>query len=165
MTCQGTSPSLLTYMPPKNTTTMMTTILPGLYQGGSYPPWGGVAPPSLHSAAHLTNSPSTIGASWPRLTTTRPWTSSAKRCAARSTSLNRRSKWLEWSEVSAKGDLKPPEPTAKSAICGWVKPGCVKSKTELGQTWCTRINKLDMDVGIHSDKERGVTGLGQVQPL
>ncbi len=34
------------------------------------------------------------------------------------------------------------------------------NKTKLGQTWCGRTTELTMDVGIHSDRGGGVTGLG-----
>src|SRR5258708_9890933 len=154
---QGISPSSPTSMPPKNTTTTTTTTLPGPYQGGSYLPWGEVALLSLHSIMHSTSSLSTTGASWPRSTATAPWTSSVRCCAARLTSSNRRSKQLKWSSASAKGGSKPPERTAKTTTYDWVKPGPIRSKTGAEQTWYARTNKLDMDEGIHSDEEGGVT--------
>src|SRR5713226_4306932 len=49
MTHQETSPSSPTSMPPKNTTMTTTMTLPGPYQRGLYPPWGGVVLPLPHS--------------------------------------------------------------------------------------------------------------------
>src|SRR5258707_14428111 len=165
MTHQGISPSLPTSTPPKNTITTTTMTQLGPYQGGSCLPWKGVAPPSPPFGELSTSSLSTTGASWPRSTATAAWTSSAKLCAARSISLNKRSRWLKWSAASARGGLKLPGPTAKSNTYGWAKPDHAKSKTELGWTWYTKIGRLGMDMGVHSDEEHGVTGLGRVQPL
>src|SRR5258708_4123717 len=149
----GISPSLPISTLRKNITTMTTTTQLGHYQGGFYPPWGGVAPPSPPSIKHSISSPSTTGVLWLRSTATALWMSSANHCVARSTSSSRRSKWLEWSRVSAKDDLKLPEPTNKSDTCGWVKLEPARSRTGLGQTWYARIDKCGMDMGVHSDEE------------
>src|SRR5258708_18128565 len=158
-THQGTSPSSPTSMPPRNTTTMTMTTLSGPYQHGLYLPWGGVVPPSPCSIARSTNSRSTTGVSWPRSTITAQWTNSVNRCAAKSISSNRSSKWLEWSEASAKGGLRWPKQINRSTTYDWGKREPGQSKTTLGQTWSTRIAKPVMDMGIHSDKEHGVTSL------
>src|SRR5258708_38818335 len=165
MTRWETSPSFPTSMPQKNITTTTTMTLPGPYQHGSYLPWGGVAPPSPRSIAHSTNSLSTTGVSWPKSTATAPWTSSASRCVARSISLSRRSKWLEWNKASAKGGSRQPEQTIKSTTCDWGKwePGW--SRTALEWTWYARIIKPAMYMGIHSNEGCGVTGLGRTPPL
>ncbi len=156
----GTSPLSLTSSPPKNTMTTMTTTLQGPYRGGSYPLWWEVGPPSLHSVKGSTNSPVTIGVLWLKSTTTEPWMNSAKCCPPKLISSNKRYKQLEWNEPSAKGDSKRHGQIDKSATYNWVKWGPRTSKTELELTWYNRITKPAMDVGVHSDRESGVTGLG-----
>src|SRR5258707_12747518 len=141
---------------------MMTMTQLGPYQGGSYLPWEEVAPLLPPSDESLTNSLSTTGVSWPKSINTMQWTNSASYCAPKSISLSRRSKRLIWNEASAKGGSRQPKQTVKSTICGSDKLGPNKSRTVLGQIWCAKTAKPTMDVGIHSDKGRGVTGLGRV---
>src|SRR5258708_26770244 len=157
---QGNSHSLPTSLPPKNTTMRMMTTLQGPCQSGSYPLWWEAGPPSPQSGVPSTNSPATIGVLWLKLIDTEPWTNSAKCCALKSTSSSRKSRQLRWSGVSAKGDSKRPGQIIRSATCDWVKQEPDKSRTVSGQTWYARTTDLTMDVGIHSDRESGVTGLG-----
>src|SRR5260370_776507 len=72
----------------------------------------------------------------------------------------RPTKWLKWSEVSAEEGSKRPERTVKSATCNWGRWEPRQSRTTFALTWCAKIAMPTMDVGIHSDKEHGVTGLG-----
>src|SRR5260370_2177138 len=160
MTHQGISPSSPTYSPQKNTTTKMMTTPQEPFWCGSYPPWWEAGPPSQCSAMHLTSSPATIGVLWPKSTGTMPWTSSASRWPPKLISSNRRYKWPGWNRVSARDDSKQHGWIVKSAICNWVRQGPDTNKTELGWTWCARTTKLAMDMGIHSDRGGGVTGLG-----
>src|SRR5258708_35215978 len=108
-----------------------------------------------------TNSPATIGVLWPKLTNTGPWMNSAKHCAAKLTSLSRRSRQAEWNRALAKGGSKWHRQIDKSAICNWVRQGPKSNKTEVGWTWCGKTNGLVMDMDVHSDRGSGVTGLGR----
>ncbi len=156
---QGISPLSLTYSPPKSTM-KMTTILQGLYQGGSSLPWWKVEPPLPQSTEHSTNSPVTIGVLWPKLTTTAPWMSSVKHCPPKSTSLNRRCRWLIWSGPLARGGLRQHEQTNKSTTYNWAKQEPNTSRTRSGVTWHNKGCDIAMDVGVHSDEEGGITSLG-----
>src|SRR5258708_24853435 len=144
--------------------TTMTTP-PEPYQHGSYLPWEGVAPPLPRSIANSTNSPSIIGASWPRSTDTTPWMSSAKRSPVKLISLNRSSRRPEWNDASVNEGLKQPGWTVKSRTYDLGRQGPGRSRTASERTWYARTVEPAMDVGVHSDKGCGVTGLGRAPPL
>ncbi len=165
MTRQGTSPSSPTSTPQKNTT-MTTTMTPlGPYPHGSYPLSEGAVLLLPHSVKNSTSSPSTTGVSWPKSIGIAPWMSSVSCSAVKLTSSSRSSRWLTWNAGLTKEGLKLPGPTIKSATYDWGKQELERSKITLGQTWCTKTAKPAMDMGVHSDEERGVTDLGRVQPL
>src|SRR5216684_4929278 len=109
----------------------------------------------------LTNSPPITGGLWLRSTTTKRWTNSAKAWKCKLTSLNRRYKWPTWNRPLAKGGLRQPEQIDMSATFDSVRWGLDMSRTKSGAICSAKpIKHTAMDVGIHSDREGGVTGLG-----
>src|SRR5713226_9071031 len=125
----GISPSFPTYTPQGCITTTTTKTPPGHYPCGSLPLSVVAEPLKTHYAASSTSSPSTIGVLWLRSTATGPWTSNAKRSAARSTSLTRSFKRLASKGGLARAGWKRPRLTAKSATCSWGKRGPERNKS------------------------------------
>ncbi|SRR5713226_5346807 len=87
--------------------------------------------------------------------------SSVKALLPKSTSSNKRWKWLRWNEVSAKGDLKQPRLTGTFAASVLVKQEHGTSKTKCkGMYSAKHDDDTVVDVDVHSDEEHGVTSLG-----
>ena len=62
--------------------------------------------------------------------------------------------------------MKWPKPTSTSAVSVWAKQGHDMSKTKYEKICFTkRDGDTVVDMGVHSDEERGVTGLGNWMPL
>src|SRR5258708_3989782 len=163
---QEISPSLWTFMPRENTITMTMTNCQVHSPSGSSQRWWEVAPPLPLSAVPSTNSPPTIGVLWLRLIGIGQWTSNAKASRPKSTSSNKRWKRREWNEASVKGDLRQPRPTSTSAVSIWVKQGRDTNKTKCEEICFTKCDgDTVVDMGVHSDQDRGVTGLGNWMPL
>src|SRR5713226_3719112 len=163
-TPQGIFPSLPTYTPRKYTTTTTTKTPPGRYPHGSSLPLGGVEPPTPPSAARSTSSPFTIGVSWQRSIVTEPLTSSANPSAVKSTSSSRSFKRLASKGGLAKGGWRRPKLIARSITCGWDRRGPARNRSVFGRILSVKTVTPAMDVGVHSDEGRGVTGLGRARP-
>src|SRR5258708_30343387 len=132
---------------------------------GSLQPWGDAGPLTLLSAASSTSKPSTTGVLSQKSTVTEPWTSSVSPSAVRSTSSSKNFRWLASNGGSARVDWRRPRPTVRSATYGWDKQEPGQSKSVFERALSRKIAMPAMDVGVHSDEERGVTGLGRPRPL
>src|SRR5260370_42508018 len=85
---------------------------------------------------------------------------SAKAWEHKLTSLNRRYKWPTWNGPLAKGGLRQPERINMSTTFDLVRWGLNMSRTKSGVICSAKpIEHTAVDVGIHSDREGGVTHL------
>src|SRR5258708_33485010 len=160
------SPSSWTFTPQGSTTTAPMTNHQVHSPSGSSRHWWEVGPPLPLSTVPSTNSPPIIGVLWLRSIGIGRWTNNARAFRPKSTSSSKRWKLREWNETSAREDSKQPKLTSTSAVSVWAKQGRGTSRTKCGEICFIRHDDdTEVDMGIHSDKERGVTGLGNSMPL
>src|SRR5258708_16179308 len=163
---QETSPSSGISMPQRSTITTMTITWQGHSPFGSSPHWWGVVLPLPPSIVPSTNSPPITGGLWPKSIGTEQWTSSTKVLLPKLTSSNKKWRQPEWNETSAKGGLKQPRLIDMSAVSTLAKQEHDMNRTKYKATCSTKYDSgMAMDMGIHSDEECGVTGLGYQAPL
>ena len=87
--------------------------------------------------------------------------SSVKALLPKLTSSNKKWRQPKWNEVSAKGDSRQPKLTGMFTASALAKQGHDTSKTKYKEIYFAKHDSNTVvNVGIHSDKERGVTGLG-----
>jgi chromodomain-containing protein len=146
---------------PQSTTGEPTRCLMGSQDGSSLRSQG-PPPHSPHSAEDSMRSPKTIGDMWQKLIVSVPLMSSTNLRRCKSTNSSTRWRYFVSSCSSPKDSWRWVGWPNKSSTYAWGSTGPIGSMTKSAPR---PYRRTSVDVGVHSDKGSGVTGLRGLNPL